>query len=335
MDSTSQGFVRRALLAWGLAALSGCAAEAEGVTAARTGTVDLDAAAFTMADGARLPYRAWLPQGRPSAVILALHGFNDSRDAWELPAPRFAEAGFAVYAPDQRGFGAAPLRGHWAGSDAMAADAAELAEFLRRRHPGSQLILMGESMGGAVLLKLATSPLAPRDCRYVFSAPAVWGRARMNILYRGMLWLGKTLVPGMTVSRPPPTIKIVASDNREALIRLSSNPLTIRNTLIGTTNGLVNLMDEALAATASFRGDGLFLYGAHDDLVPKEAMRTAWGRLPPGARLSYYKHGYHLLMRDLERAAPISDVISWISNPGRVLPSGGEAAALGFLAERE
>ena len=58
----------------------------------------------------------WLPEGQPRAVMLALHGFNDSRDAWEMPGPEFAKAGIAVFAPDQRGFGAAPDRGRWAGS---------------------------------------------------------------------------------------------------------------------------------------------------------------------------------------------------------------------------
>ena len=73
-----------------------------------------------MADGARIPLREWLPQGKPRAVILALHGFNDSRDAWELPGPVFAQAGMAVFAPDQRGFGAAPMRGRWPGAAARA-----------------------------------------------------------------------------------------------------------------------------------------------------------------------------------------------------------------------
>src|SRR4051794_35052427 len=62
---------------------------------------------IAMPDGAQIPLREWLPPvcdrlgwkqpGRespdqtcfdaPRAVILALHGFNDSRDAWELPGP--------------------------------------------------------------------------------------------------------------------------------------------------------------------------------------------------------------------------------------------------------
>ena len=40
---------------------------------------------FVMADGARLPMRTWLPKGEVRAAVLALHGFNDSRDAWEIP----------------------------------------------------------------------------------------------------------------------------------------------------------------------------------------------------------------------------------------------------------
>ena len=41
-----------------------------------------------MPDGMRLPYRDWLPKGKPVAVVLALHGMNDSRDAWEYPGAR-------------------------------------------------------------------------------------------------------------------------------------------------------------------------------------------------------------------------------------------------------
>ena len=88
-----------------------CGAIVPGIAVA--GPVD---GVFVMPDGARLPYRAWLPDGEPSAVVLALHGMNDSRDAWEIPAPDFAAAGVAVFSPDQRGFGDAPDRGHFAGA---------------------------------------------------------------------------------------------------------------------------------------------------------------------------------------------------------------------------
>lgn len=290
---------------------------------------------FTMADGARLPYRTWLPDRPAHTVILALHGFNDSRDAWEYPAPEFTAAGFAVYAPDQRGFGAAPGRGLWPGTEALVADAAEMARLVRLRHPHAKFVLMGESMGAAVLMVLATGPRAPAGASYVLIAPAVWGRARMNFIYSGVLWLAVALVPGMTLSHAP--VPIVASDNREALIRLSTDPLTIRDTRIDALGGLVNLMDAALAAAPRMRVPALFQYGGHDELVPKEATAFTWHALPRGggARIAYYPDGYHLLLRDLDRARPIGDIVAWLHDPRAALPSGADQVAATWLTAQD
>ena len=290
---------------------------------------------FVMRDGAALPYRRWLPEGPPTALVLALHGFNDSRDAWEIPAADLAAAGCALYAPDQRGFGLAPARGRWVGTAALVADAADLAGQVRARHPGLKLTLMGESMGGAVLMCLATSRLAPPDARYVLVAPAVWARARMNVFLRSSLWLGATLLPGLALSGAP--VRVTASDNRAALIRLSRDPLTIHATRLDTLRGLVDLMDAALAAAPRFRAEGLFLYGGRDELVPPEATAAMWRSLPAGGRATraYYPRDYHLMLRDLGRAAPIGDVVAWLHSPTVRLPSAADAAAARWLARQE
>ena len=110
--------------------------------------------AFVMPDGMRLPYRSWLPKTEPWAVMLALHGMNDSRDAWEIPAPDFADAGIAVFSPDQRGFGDTAARGYWPGTAALVDDARHMAALLHARYPHARLILTGESMGAAELMCL-------------------------------------------------------------------------------------------------------------------------------------------------------------------------------------
>ena len=332
MVSTSQSIARRAAVL-GAAALGllGCARGAI-PPLPTVGPADLDADGFVMADGARLPYRAWLPDSAPRAVVLAVHGFNDSRDAWELPGPDLAAAGIAVYAYDQRGFGAAPMRGRWPGAGMLQRDAADLAALLRARHPRADLVLMGESMGGAVLMCLATSPMAPAGARYILLAPAVWGRARMNPLYRVALWMAATFVPSVSASRPPPGVRIVPTDNMEAWARYSRSPLTLRGTRFDTLNGLVDLMDAALAAAANVRMPALFLYGGNDMLIPQEATRAIWQALPQAeVRRAFYPSGYHLLPRDLGRAAPIGDIVSWIYDPKVALPSGAELAAARWL----
>ena len=51
---------------------------------------------LVMDDGAALPLRQWLPRGEPTAVILALHGFNDYSRAFAGPAAYWAEHGIAT-----------------------------------------------------------------------------------------------------------------------------------------------------------------------------------------------------------------------------------------------
>jgi alpha-beta hydrolase superfamily lysophospholipase len=287
---------------------------------------------FTMDDGARLPYREWLPAGPPAIVVLALHGIDDSRDAWEEPGPILAAQGIAVIAPDERGFGATPGRGYWPGTERMLQDSRTMALDLRARYPDARLYLMGESMGGAVLLALAGSPLAPPVDGYVFSAPAVWGRREMNVFYRSVLWLAERTVPDMRLSGRG--AGVVPTDNDAAWERLSRDPLTVTETRVSTVKGLVDLMDQALAAAGHVRGPALFLYGGHDELVPKSAMAIAWraaARDDGAARFAFYPKGYHLLERDHEGAVVTEDIAHWLQDPSAPLPSGAEAQARAWI----
>ena len=354
--------------------LGGCAgriapmAPAEGPPAETAGW-------FAMPDGERLPYRTWLPAGgdsqaveaeagarrggrshamvasarvvvpsadagvaaapdEPWAVVLALHGMNDSRDAWEYPAPDLAAAGIAVYAPDLRGFGATAGRGQWPGTGAFVADTRAMAVALRARYPHAKLILMGESMGAAVLMALATSPDPPPADGYVLIAPAVWGRAEMNFFLRASLWVVSNTMPGFVVPSGMTPARM-ASDNRAAIRRLSTDPLTLRETRVDAVRGLVDLMDAALAAAPRFHAPALFMAGGKDELIPEQATSAVWHALPGGERLAFYPGGYHLLLLDSGRAAPIGDVVAWIRDPRAPLPSGADRVAASWLADRK
>jgi acylglycerol lipase len=290
--------------------------------------------AFIMPDGTALPYREWLPAGQPTAVVLALHGMNDSRDAWEYPAPDFVAAGMAVFSPDLRGFGATKTRGLWPGTNGFTANIRVMVRLLRERYKHTKLILMGESMGAAALMVLATQPHPPPVDGYVLVAPAVWGRANMNLAMRIVLWLADNTVPGLAVTGGG-LIKVTASDNREALIRLTNDPLTIHATRVDAIEGLVDLMDQAEAAASHFHARALFLYGGHDELVPPRATAATWRALPPGPVRAFYPNGYHLMLRDKDRAAPIGDILAWIRDPDAPLPSGADHAAAAWLAAQD
>lgn len=282
---------------------------------------------FIAADGARLPLRRWLPDGRPKAVILGLHGFNDYSHAFAVPAAAWAKDGIATYAYDQRGFGAAPGRGRWPGRAVLAADAATACGILRGLYPGVPLYLLGESMGGAVAIVTMTgesgTPIPDVD-GVILAAPAVWGRITMDVVPRVALWVGVRLVPSLTLTGR--SLHILASDNIPMLRALGRDPLVIKQTRVDTIWGLVNLMDAALAAAPRLRAPMLLIYGAHDEIIPKRAMRRFVGDLPPEPRdrrsFSYYRHGYHMLLRDLDGPRVTANVADWILAPGERTAAG-------------
>lgn len=294
---------------------------------------------FTLGDGAVLPARVWRASGPPRGVILALHGFNDSRDAWEIPAPVLAARGFTLYAPDQRGFGAAPGRGRWFGTDRMVADAAELAALVHAREPSVPLFLMGESMGGAVLMVLngrpaGSLPVLPPVAGTILLAPAVWSSAEMSPALTASLWLAATLAPDWHLTGRELPLRIVASDNRAALFRLGYDPLTLHSTRAAALSGLVRLMTRAQRASARLRGPVLYAYGGRDQLVPPRATAAAWEAAPASVRRAFYPNGYHLLPRDLDRAAVLDDLCAWMGDRDRFLPSGADPAAAAWLSGR-
>ncbi|HMD64587.1 MAG TPA: lysophospholipase [Stellaceae bacterium] len=297
---------------------------------------------FATADGEVLPLRKWLPPGgsgggEVKAVVLALHGFNDYSNAFEGPGVAWAKRGIAAYAYDQRGFGAAPQRGFWPGRAALAADVAIAAQILRRLHPGVPLFLLGDSMGAAVAVVAMTgesgTPVPDVD-GVILTAPAVWGRATMDLLPRLALWTGVRLMPGLTVTGRG--LEIKPSDNIAMLRALSRDPLVIKETRIDTIYGLVDLMDAALDSAPLLEAPRLVMYGAKDEIVPKTPIRRFVGSLPPEcrrrARLAWYRDGYHMLLRDLEGPVVTADVASWVLAPAAPLPSGADrAAAEAFL----
>jgi alpha-beta hydrolase superfamily lysophospholipase len=287
-------------------------------------------ARFIAADGAALPLRTWLPEGKPRAVILALHGFNDYSDAFARPAPAWAAAGIATYAYDQRGFGAAPGRGYWPGASALAGDAITAARLLRARYPDVPLYLLGESMGGAVSILAATaSAKLPAD-GLVLIAPAVWGRQTMNFWQRAGLWFAG-LVPAMHVSARDLPVKVRASDNIAMLRAFSADPLVIKDTRAEAVVGLVDLMGAALDAASRIEMPTLMLYGAHDEIVPPLPIARMVAKLPLEARarqkIAFYPNGWHMLLRDLAGALPVKDIAAWTLDHAASLPSGADRDA--------
>ncbi len=327
-------------VAWSAA---GCAPRVQAVGPATVEPAVVDGA-IVVSDGYRLPVRAWPAVGEESAVVVALHGFNDYSNAFAMPAEWWAGRGVTTYAYDQRGFGGTADRGLWPGTGNLASDLFDAVRAVRARHGGIPVYLAGESMGGAVILaayggdsgilrgfptRRAGAP-PPRVEGVVLAAPAVWGRATMNPFYRAVLWFMAHVAPGARVSGRD--LRITPSDNAEMLRELGRDPLVIRDTRADAVYGLVNLMDAALESADRLPAPALVLYGGKDEIIPRRATGSMVERLESRHRVALYPGGYHMLFRDLGAEAVWRDVLAWIRDPEAPLPSespGGGAAVPG------
>ncbi len=282
----------------------------------------LEADAVVSFDGARLGLSKWEATEEPWAVVVAAHGMNDYANAFHIAGPKWAQAGVTTYAYDQRGFGRSPGRGIWAGEDLMVEDLRTVTALARARHPNAVIAVAGESMGGSVAAAAFASDRPPAADRLLLLAPGVWGFRSQPLPNKTLLWLAANFTASK-VYTPPRwlTSKVSPTDNREELIAMGRDRLMIWGARSDTLYGLVRLMDDAARKVGDDHVPTLYLYGANDQIIPKNAAFKAVKNLKASDRTAYYAAGHHLLTRDLQGAVVIADILAFLHDPIAPLPS--------------
>ncbi|MFM1827455.1 MAG: hypothetical protein RLY67_836 [Pseudomonadota bacterium] len=282
--------------------------------------------AFRLSDQTTLFYRQWAPDN-PKIVVLGVHGFNDHSKAFApLARALLAHHRAVVYAYDQRGFGANPRPGVWAGENRLVDDLREVAQQVRQRHPTLPLIVVGESMGGAVVLRASTERPGLTADKIILKAPAIWGAEAMPWYQRASLQWFNAIAPDFTFTgRGIQSLGIRPTDDPVVSRELSLDPLFIKETRVSSLYGVTQLMGQALNHPIEFPTPTLVLYGLKDKIIPPEPTCYWLTRLvavasEASANLQWivYPNGWHMLTRQREAKRVIQDISAWI---------GGEASA--------
>ena len=266
-----------------------------------------------MEDGYRLPLSRWQTDGDTRAIVLALHGLNDYSFAFDNLGQYLAQQGVTVIAYDQRGFGNSAGHGLWHGSERLSTDLVSMTALLREHYTDLPLYLLGESMGGAVVLTSLASTALDVD-GIILVAPAVWARESMPFYQRFGLWVAAHTLPGTQLTGEGLDLK--PSDNLEMLQALSRDDRVIKATRVDVLYGISNLMDRAMLASNAVPGNILLLYGMQDEIIPAQPTCELYERLATSAttRLAAiaYENGYHMLTRDLQAELVLEDIAAWI-----------------------
>lgn len=260
-----------------------------------------------------LELRTWTAPGEPKAVILALHSFGDYSAAFDLAAPDLAAAGYEVYGYDQAGFGERMLPdGRWAGEERLVADATETARRLAAKHPGVPLLLLGESLGGAVAMLVASRhPEVPLS-GLILAAPAVREGIRLRYGWNVLIASAATVAPGyhLDVARPPDDPELVP----QAAQRRARDPLVMQQVRMDAYWGLIKLADNASDEAGLIQVPTLLLYGGLDTSVPAVGIRRLRERLGLHGDYQHFPQGPHLLLQGRHWPRVTAAIEHWIAS---------------------
>ena len=293
--------------------LQGCMAERLAPGPGPTQPAIIDQTHWQANDGFVLAFSAW-QTAQPNTVIVALHGMNDYGRFIADAATFWQSQGIATYAYDQRGFGRTEGNGRWPGHDVMAGDVETFVALVRARHPGTRIVLLGESMGGAVATLAAARGGADLADGLILVSPAYWGWSNLDILKRAGLWTMMQLAPGARLTGRG--LNIRPSDNQKMLLALGQDPFVIKATRVDATYGLVDLMEAAWQEVPQVGIPTLVLCADRDEVVPAGPIRQAALRMRGPTRVVCYPDGHHMLLRDLNAERTWHEVASF-ANPLR------------------
>jgi acylglycerol lipase len=282
-----------------------------GARATELDNVEYRSGRFSGCDGTPLFYQAWLPRrSRPRAVLVNLHGLGDHSGLYPRLAEHFPSRAIGLYAYDMRGNGRSPgQRAYVRSWDDYRGDLQAFLELVRNWEPELPLFLLGNSLGGLVVLEYAL--LRPQRLAGVIAAapplgklgvPPVLmalGRAMSRIIPRFSLQVGMDLTG---LARDPIVIEGVLSDpffHRRGTARLSTE----------VTAAIARVQEGA----ARFSVPLLILHGSADRMVPPDGSRDFFSKVRfPDRELREYPEAYHGLFADIGYQQVLADLEHWI-----------------------
>ena len=261
------------------------------------------------ADGTSLAYRAW-PLAGASVTFAVVHGLGDHGGRYERFAKGMARHGMATYAVDLRGHGKSEgQRGHVDSWSQWVDDAATFVAHVESE-AGGEVVPLGHSFGGALMLSAVRAGRLPRARRFVLSSPALKLKAHVPAWKVRMAGFAAKIAPRLaldnevdpaTISRIPEVVEAYRTD------RLVHSKISSRMYAEWTRAAAENL-ERAGEIKIPF----LILAGTADPLIDPAGSAELQHRSPGVSELRMLEGRYHEPFNDLGSDEVFDLIAEWI-----------------------
>jgi alpha-beta hydrolase superfamily lysophospholipase len=263
------------------------------------------------AGDARLYCRTCRTSSAPRAAVISLHGLGDHSGLYPMLGEALVPHGMAVVSPDLRGNGRSPgQRGYVAAWTDLREDLRRLVARTQSELPGVPLFLLGNSLGGLVVLDFAGHH--PAGVRGVVAlAPPLGALGVPPAL----------LVLGRVLSRVWPRFSLRTGMDLSGLSRDPAVLAEVRADPLFHRRGTARLSTEVTATIARVQRDAaafplplLVIHGTDDRMVPPDGSRRFVERVGQRDKTLFEVPGaYHALLADLDRERVLAEIRDWVA----------------------
>lgn len=264
------------------------------------------------------PFSCWIdPLNPPRAALLCIHGLGLNSDAYRNFGLRMSRRGVATYAIDVRGFGTW-MKGKGTSEldfTGTIEDVEDMIDDIRKLHPGLPVFLLGESMGGAIALRVAS--LHPEMVSGLISAVPAGDRFQqkkqeLRVAVRSLAGPGRQFNIGSAIVEQ-------ATNNKVLAAVWESDPLNRMNLSPAQLMHFQRFMNENIEAARKIKTiPVLVVQGTLDKLVRPEGTWQIFTALAINDKALIAFPSEHLIFEytraksDFEAAKAAQVAANWI-----------------------
>jgi alpha-beta hydrolase superfamily lysophospholipase len=258
----------------------------------------------------------WKSDGSARVFVVCIHGLGLCARAYKPLAEEFAHAGIDGCAINVRGFGPDRADRSYSKLDLVktSADLKALLLAVRRSYPEYRICLLGESMGGALSVRVTADNPDLVDC-LLLSAPA-WKilklkRTAVKGVFEALLTYGTSPGPaGRSVIRQ-------ATSDRELTEHLLSDPSHKLRLSAAEAASFLSFTSKTNKAAREVTCPVLFVQGLNDRLVNPRAVARLFSVVPAQEKeFIIDAQGEHLLLEEGQTSRPLLEALmQWLKRP--------------------
>ncbi len=184
-------------------------------------------------------------------------------------------------------------------------------------YPKKKIFLLGESMGGAIVISLASSDKKLPIDGIVMLAPAIWNFTEKNFLKSYFMNFFSRILPNLQVESKG-WVDVQASDNIEMLKELAKDKFFIHKPNLRSLYGVITLMDKSYKNAREFFIDTtyntLLIVPLRDEIVPRKPLIELLEKINIKNKLDLlvYESSYHMILRDINGYKIANDIKDWM-----------------------